>query len=135
MNIDEKIDFIRQSRFIDGKYHRYTNSIQINGFLISKPIETTLANGKQIMTFYIMQILKMGYSLYHCQVFSKPIQEQIRNIENCSFINVLGRLVYSKKTRYSLQVEEILVSHEYLDKGMELEPPYQKKEIDNGNNE
>ena len=128
MDINEKIEKIRQSRFIDGRFHKYTNSVQINGFLISKPTELDLKTGQHLMTFYIMQILQYGYNIYHCQVFSKPIQEQIRNITNCSLINVLGRLVYSKNSRYSLQVEEILVSHEYVDKDMELEPPYQKKE-------
>ena len=128
MNIDEKIERLRQSRFIDGKYHKYTNSVQINGFLVRKPSEADLITGQHVMTFYILQILQCGYNIYHCQTFSKPIQDQIRQITNCSLINVLGRLVYSKNSRYSLQVEEILVSHEFIDKGMELEPVWKKKE-------
>lgn len=118
--------YLREHRFIDNKHHRYTNACQINGFMLSKPREMTLPNGNVVMTFYLLQLNPTKYTFYPCQVFSKPIIEQLKNMKTCCFINVLGRLVYSQKTRYSLQVEEISITHEFLN--LELEETYIPKE-------
>ena len=125
MTNGDKMKFLREQRFMDGKHHKYTNSAQINGFLLSKPREMILPNGNIALTFYLLQINETKYTFYPCQVFSKPIIEQLKNMKTCCFINVLGRLVYSQKTRYSLQVEEMSITHEFLN--LELEETYKPK--------
>ena len=118
----KKMQILRDSRFIDDKFHRYTNSVSLNGYLCSTPVYQTLDNGNEIATFYLLQLHKGKYNYYPCQVFSKTIIEQLKSITKISFVNILGRLVYSKNARYSCQVEEISISHEFVN--LTIEPPY-----------
>lgn len=126
----EKMNTIRETRFMDNLHHKYTNCVQLNGYLISKPKQKVLTNGKEIMTFYLIHLHKGTFTFYPCQVFSKPIIREIEQIKNCCLINVLGRLVYNRNSTYSVQVEEISVAHEFIK--LELEPPYEKEKKDNG---
>lgn len=124
-SLQEKMNIIRDSRFIDDKYHKYTNVVQLNGYLLSQPKYTTLKNGNEIATFYLLQLHLGTFVYYPCQSFSKTVIEKLKKVTKCSLVNVLGRLVYSKNARYSFQVEEILVSHEFPE--LTIEPPYERE--------
>jgi len=121
----KKMQILRESRFIDDKYHKYTNSVALNGYLCSLPFYQTLANGNEIATFYLLQLHKGRYNYYPCQTFSKGIIEQLKAITKISFVNILGKLVYSKGARYSFMVEEMSISHEFVN--LTIEPPYERE--------
>lgn len=124
-SLQEKMNIIRDSRFIDDKYHKYTNMVQLNGYLMSQPRKTVLKNGKTIATFYLLQLHLGTFVYYPCQAFAKSVIEKLDKVQKCSLVNVLGRLVYSQNARYSFQVEEILVSHEFPE--LTIEPPYERE--------
>lgn len=126
--LQEKMNIIRDSRFIDDKYHKYTNMVQLNGYLLSQPRHTILKNGKEIVTFYLLQLHLGTFVYYPCQTFAKGVIGKLDKVKKCSLVNVLGRLVYSKNSRYSFQVEEILVSHEFPE--LDIEPPYERENKD-----
>ena len=132
-NFTQKIRYLIECGLIDEKDVKYTNQTLINGYLFNKPREKDIDGNKTIMTFSILQVHPDGkYSFYPCRTYAKKVQEQIRNIENISFVNVEGQLMYRESTTYVLQVISLEISHEFVD--MPLQPMYERKDY-NGKQE
>lgn len=118
----DKIEQIRKSMFVDDRYHNYQHSVQLSGWLISKPVIRHLTNDKVVANFFIYQVNERNYKPFSCTTYSKPIIDTLEQVEGCCLISLLGLLTYSPKTRYNLQVEEIAISYTFTD--LPLDPPY-----------
>lgn len=121
MTFTDTIKKVSESRFFDYRYQKYTNSVSLNGYLIVKPRGIDLMKGRHVVVFNLIQINNdNSYTYYPCQVYSKELQKQLMELKNVCLVNVLGRLTKNTRTIYAIQVEEMVVSHEFVDKGMEL---------------
>lgn len=125
MASSELLDKIRFNYYGDGYYRNYTNSISINGWLTNKPIVKKLDNGKRMIIFAIFQVNKTGYKSFLCKSFSETVINALLDTKNVSLINCLGMLANTPKSRFAIQIEEISISHEYLD--IPLEKEYTKE--------
>ena len=122
----EKINQIRKSVFVDDKYHNYSHSVVLQGWLINAPIIRVAFNGKRVANFFIYQINERGYKAYSCITYSEPIIKTLQETKECSLINCLGLLTYSSHTRYNVQIEEINITHSFQD--IPLDPPYNEEQ-------
>ena len=126
MDLKEKIAKIRESRFVDDKYHKYNHSVVLSGYILQKPREGEVsATGLPMRTFYVFQIKEHGFNLFPCHAFAMEVIKQLDKLEYCAELVILGRLAYNKKSRYSLQIEEIKIVAEFTE--LRLDPSYEPK--------
>lgn len=121
----EKINLIRKSVFIDDRNRNYAHSVTLQGWLIASPIIRVAFNGKRVANFFIYQVNERGYKAYSCITYSEPIIKELQEVKECSLVNCLGLLTYSSKTRYNVQVEEIAITHSFVD--IAIDPPYSEE--------
>lgn len=122
----DKINAIRKSLFVDDRYHNYSHSVVLQGWLIASPIIRVAFNGKRVANFFVYQVNERGYKAFSCITYSEPIIKALLDTKQVCLINCLGLLTYSSKTRYNVQIEEIEITHLFED--IPLDPPYTEEE-------
>lgn len=122
--LHQKMNAIRDSRFFDDLYHKYTNAVQLNGYLLSKPSYVQFPNGKEFISFSIVHLHRGTFTFFPVQCFSKSVIDRLMGLKKCCLVNLLG-IVINKNGKYSIQIEECNVSHEFSE--LDLEPPYERQ--------
>ena len=107
---------------VDGKNIKYANHVQLNGYLFSKPSFKELSTGLVIMSFALAQIIEKRYTFFHCICYITQLQDKMKELEKCSFVNCLGILGYSKNKGMIFKVIDLEITHQFTE--LDLEPPY-----------
>ena len=114
MTKEEIVESLRNTRVFDGVHIRYTNSVSINGYLIKKPYCVTLANGREVMYFKVVQVNREDYAMYECQVYAQTVKDELLKKKHVCIVNLLGRLVLMRNGFSNIQVEEIAITNEFM---------------------
>lgn len=128
MSRDSQLEAIRKVYLGTGEttYKNFANSITLNGFLISKPTFKTCYNGKEIALFNLFQLDRKSYRIFICKSFAQNVIDSLKQVKSVCLINCLGMLANTPRSRFSFQIEQIMITHTY---DFALDEPYNEQKI------
>lgn len=128
MTLEEKIRIAANSPY-GVREIRYSNSIQLQGFILDKPKiikSTNTGQNKESASFWVHQVWQYGVNVidksFYVITYSPTAIEKLKALNHLAFVNIVGILSYNRKVRTTQ------VQCELLDFNFELDVPFGEQE-------
>lgn len=102
MNFNEVIGKLVQSPIVVGYSNKYTNIIELNGFIVKKPRYFKHdKSGTESCSFVLFQLTnnagRLEIASFSCMTYIKELVDQLKVLDKVIMVHCGGKLIYSKK--------------------------------------
>ena len=109
------LEKIKEIRYATHENVKYNNSVQISGYVISKPVIKTTKGGKEFTWFRLIQITSNGkLYIFNCQTLGTRLAKLIKAQTTLYQVIVLGSLVYNElKKTFIIEATDLEILERY----------------------
>ena len=104
MNFNKLIGELVQNPIVVDYSNKYTNNIELNGFIVKKPrFFKHDKSGIESCSFVLFQLTnnasRLEIASFSCMTYIKELVDQLRQVDKVLMVHCSGKLIYSKKVQ------------------------------------